>query len=104
MASGCVTLKANTHFPKSKKGSFFGERIKESFNNSIWVKDQLNKRFTTQKNVKHVSLSAILTSDDPKGSLVSSISFRPSFFASQLSNPERKEKEKKTLNFVHYMT
>jgi hypothetical protein len=71
MASGCVTLKANTHFPKSKKGSFFGERIKESFNNSIWVKDQLNKRFTTQKNVKHVSLSAILTSDDPKGSLVS---------------------------------
>ncbi|GAU22052.1 hypothetical protein TSUD_309560 [Trifolium subterraneum] len=70
MASGCVTLKANTHFPKSNKGSFFGERINGSFKNSNWVTDQLNKRFKIKKNVKHVSLSAILTSDDPKSSLV----------------------------------
>jgi len=75
MASGCVTFKPNTHFSNSKKGSFFGERIKGNFHNSSWVMDQLNKRFTTHKKIKHAAaVSAILTSDDPKGSLVSSIS------------------------------
>lgn len=74
MASGYLTIKPNTHFSISKKGSFFGERIKGSFHNSSWVTDQLNERFTNQKKIKHVAVSAILTSDDPKGSLVSSIS------------------------------
>lgn len=67
MASGCVSLKTNTHFPNSKKGSFFGERIKGSLKNSSWV--------TTQKKIKPASFSAILTSDDPKGSLVNSVDF-----------------------------
>lgn len=88
MATACVTLKANTHLANSKLGKdngFLGERIKGkgSFNNNAWVTDQLSaKRLTTQKRVKIGSVSAILTSDDPKGSQVNSIS--TSYFTKQL--------------------
>ncbi|CAI8600342.1 unnamed protein product [Vicia faba] len=61
MASGCVSLKTNTHFLNCKKGSFFGERIKGSLKNSSWV--------IAQKKIKPAAVSAILTSDDHKGSL-----------------------------------
>lgn len=84
MATACVTLKGNTHLANSKAGyflgkdnGFLGERIKGkgSFNNNAWVTDQLSaKRLTTKKRLKTGSVSAILTSDDPKGSMVILIS------------------------------
>nr|ACW82825.1 ADP-glucose pyrophosphorylase large subunit L1 isoform [Lens culinaris] len=61
MASCFVSLKTNTHFLNSRKGSFFGERSNGSLKNSSWV--------TAQKRIKSAAFSAILTSDDPKGSL-----------------------------------
>lgn len=92
MASACVTMKANTntHLANSKTASLFGqdngfligERIRGSLNNnknSAWVTNQLAKHLTTQKRVKPGAVSAVLTSDDAKGSLVSTLNLNLGF-------------------------
>lgn len=77
-SSACVPLKANTHFANSEKGYFFhqdngflGERVKGSLNNCALVMNQLDKRSRSQKRVKHGVVSAILTSNNAKESVVS---------------------------------
>jgi len=76
----CATLKANTHVAKASKGGFnngdkdfWGERIRGSFNNSVWV-NQLAKSLKVDKSVNKFKPGvafSILTSSNGRETVVS---------------------------------
>ena len=80
MDSCYATLKANTHVAKATKGGFnnrdkefWGERIRGSFNNSVWA-NQFAKRFKVDKSVKKFKPGvaySILTSSNGRDTVVS---------------------------------
>lgn len=81
MVSACVTFNTNTHIANSRKDNvfrqdngFLGERIKGGLSYSPWISNQLDISLRTQERVKKAKpgvVSAILTSDNAKESLVS---------------------------------
>uniref|UniRef100_A0A2N9J5S7 Glucose-1-phosphate adenylyltransferase n=1 Tax=Fagus sylvatica TaxID=28930 RepID=A0A2N9J5S7_FAGSY len=75
MDSCCLALQPNTHLAKANKGGlshendcFWGERIKGSLKNDVWV-NQLGKSLRTEKKVRKFRprvASAVITSNNAK--------------------------------------
>jgi hypothetical protein len=80
MDSCCLALQPNTHLAKANKGGlshendcFWGERIKGSLKNDVWV-NQLGKSLRTEKKVRKFRprvASAVITSNNAKEAVVS---------------------------------
>lgn len=78
MDSCCVALRANSHLVNARKGGFgngnngfWGERIRGSLNNSLWV-NQLANSLRTDKKEKKIKTGAfaVLTSNTPREAVV----------------------------------
>ncbi|XP_022763239.1 glucose-1-phosphate adenylyltransferase large subunit 1-like [Durio zibethinus] len=71
----CVALKANSHLVNARKGgfgngdnAFWGERIRGSLNNSVWINQLANSLRTDNKKEKKIKTGplAVLTSNTPR--------------------------------------
>lgn len=95
MDSCCVALKANAHVAKTSKGDFmygdkefWGERIRGSLNNSIWS-NQMTRSLRAERNaikVKPGVAHAVLTSNNPKESMVCRLNTSISFWIRDLDH------------------
>ncbi|KAL9354390.1 hypothetical protein Peur_052360 [Populus x canadensis] len=93
MDSCCVALRANTHVAKASKGGFnngdkefWGERIRGSFNNSVWV-NQFAKSLKVDKSVNKFKPSvafAILTSNNGR----ETVTLQPPRFGRRKADPK----------------